>query len=167
VACGLAGVAFIQQPHFAAGQHVWLIALLSSVTSAIAMIGLHQLHGIDARAIVAHFSGVSLLFCLAALFMLPHRELAWSAFDVPTLWLLLGVGATATAGQLLLTIAFATGDPGRVSVVALSQVGFGMLFDRLFWDRTFSLSTIAGIVLIMIPTAWMIVRGSLRHVDLR
>jgi drug/metabolite transporter (DMT)-like permease len=162
VACGLAGVVFIQQPHFATGQYVALIALLSSVTSALAMIGLHRLQHIDARAIVVHFSGVSLLFCIAALFVLPHSRGAWLVLDATTVWLLLGVGATATAGQLLLTMAFAAGDPSRVSVVALCQVGFAMLFDRIFWGRTFTLSTLAGIALILIPTAWMLLRNTLR-----
>jgi drug/metabolite transporter (DMT)-like permease len=163
VACGLAGVALIQQPHFATGQHASLAALLASVTSAFAMIGLHRLRHIDARAIVVHFSGVSLLFCLAALFVFPHRAVTWSAFDGATLWIMLGMGACATAGQLLLTVAFAAGDPSRVSVVALCQVGFGMLFDRIFWGRTFSPATVCGILLIMIPTAWVILGGALRH----
>jgi drug/metabolite transporter (DMT)-like permease len=164
VACGCAGVALIQRPHLQSGHYVWVIALLASVSTAFAMIGLHRLHNIDARAIVVHFSGVSLIFCVASFFLFPHRDAIWSALNANTLWLLLGVGATATAGQLLLTLAFANGDPARVSVVGLCQVGFAMLIDHWVWGRTFSLLTLAGIVLIVVPTAWMLLRGSLRGI---
>jgi drug/metabolite transporter (DMT)-like permease len=159
VACGLIGVALIQQPHFASGQHAWIIALLASFSSAIAMIGLHQLHHIDARAVVVHFSAVSLLFCIASWFLFPHHAALWSTLNGSTMLLLLGIGATATAGQLLLTMAFTSGDPARVSVVGLCQVGFGMLFDLVFWGRTFSVLTLAGTALIVVPTAWMMLRG--------
>jgi drug/metabolite transporter (DMT)-like permease len=158
VVCGLIGVLLIQQPHFASGRHAWIMALIASFSSAIAMIGLHRLNHIDARAIVVHFSGVALVFCVAALFVFPHQTIVWSSLDAPTLLMLLGIGATATAGQILLTLAFAAGDPARISVVGLCQVGFGMLFDRLFWGRTFGLPTIAGIMLIVLPTAWMMLR---------
>src|SRR5438093_7025097 len=71
-ACGVAGIILIQQPHFAEGNFASLVALASSVSTAFAMIGLHRLQGIDARAIVVHFSGVSLLFCVAALLLFDH-----------------------------------------------------------------------------------------------
>ena len=55
VASGIVGVILIQQPHFAEGNFATLAALTSSFGSAVAMIGLHRLKGIDIRAIVAHF----------------------------------------------------------------------------------------------------------------
>jgi drug/metabolite transporter (DMT)-like permease len=158
VLCGLVGVVLIQQPQFATGSYVSLIAVLASFTSAIALLGLHQLQHIDARAIVVHFSAVSLFFCIATLFVFPHNTSVMSTFDAITLLMLLGVGATATGGQILLTKSFAEGEPAKVSVVGLSQVGFGMLFDLTFFGRSFSLTTIAGIVLVVIPTAWIMLR---------
>lgn len=158
VLCGLLGVALIQQPHLAAGNYVWIVAVLASFASAVALIGLHKLHQIDARAIVVHFSAVSLLFCLVALWVFPHRLTWWSQLDLATVGLLIGVGLTATGGQLLLTKSFAEGEPAKVSVVGLSQVGFGMFFDRLLWGRTFTAATVAGIVLVVLPTAWIMLR---------
>jgi drug/metabolite transporter (DMT)-like permease len=158
VACGLAGVAMIQQPHLASGNYVWIVAVLASFTSAIALIGLHKLNHIDARAIVVHFSAVSLLFCLAALLIFPHSTSLVSSFDLTTLLMLVGVGASATGGQILLTKSFAAGDPAKVSVVGLSQVGFAMLFDVVLWGRTFGPLTILGIVLVILPTAWIMLR---------
>jgi drug/metabolite transporter (DMT)-like permease len=76
----------------------------------------------------------------------------------PLAGLLLGVGVTATIGQLFLTKAFATGHPGRVSVVGLSQVGFGMLIELVFRGRDFNALTMTGIVLVLAPTAWVMLR---------
>lgn len=158
VVCGLAGVILLQQPQYVAGNYVWIAAVLASFTSAIALIGLHKLHGIDARAIVVHFSAVSLLFSIAALFVFPHSASLFSKFDGMTLLMLLGVGAAATAGQLFLTKAFAEGEPSKVAVVGLSQVGFGMLLDMIFLGRSFDLITMIGIAMIVTPTAWVMIR---------
>jgi drug/metabolite transporter (DMT)-like permease len=147
---GIVGVGLIQQPHFAQGEFALFLALGSSFFSAVAMIGLHKLHEIDSRAIVAHFSAVSLAIVIGAYFPLP--------LDFGSLGLLLGVGVSATFGQLFLTMAFTTGHPAKVSVVGLTQVGFGMLFDILVWGRRFSPVTLAGIVLVILPTAWIMLR---------
>src|SRR2546421_455202 len=62
VVTALVGMVLIQQPHLGGDRFAALVALLSSFATAIAMIGLHRLRGIDARAIVAHFAGVASLF---------------------------------------------------------------------------------------------------------
>jgi drug/metabolite transporter (DMT)-like permease len=122
------------------------------------MIGLHRLRELDPRAIVAHFSAVALACCVGALFVFPRtRELV---LNVRTATLLLGVGGIATIGQLFLTMAFTAGPPARVSVVGLSQVGFTMLLEMAVWHRSFDMLTLAGIALIMVPTAWTLLRGA-------
>lgn len=155
---GIVGVALIQQPHFAQGEFTSLLALASSFFSAVAMIGLHKLQEIDTRAIVAHFSAVSLVLCIAAFFIFERPVAPGAEVDLVTASMLLGVGVSATFGQLFLTMAFTTGHPAKVSVVGLTQVAFGMLFDILIWNRRFSAMTLAGIVLVVLPTAWMMVR---------
>ena len=85
--------------------------MVSSFTSAVALIGLHHVREIDPRAVVAHFSGVALACCIAALLIFPtHYALT---LDWQTLLLLLGVGVSATVGQMLLTLAFGLGSPAR------------------------------------------------------
>src|SRR5690606_30110014 len=63
---GIFGVAVMQQPlsgGTTGGLSLAVImAMLASFTSALAMIGLHRLKQIDPRAIVVHFSAVSLAF---------------------------------------------------------------------------------------------------------
>ena len=134
VIIGLIGIALMQQPEFGGAQIAIAAAIFCSFTSAIALIGLHQLKEIDPRAIVAHFSAVALACCIAALFLFPRSKPL--VLDWQNGALLLGVGAFATVGQLFLTKAFAAGPPARVSVVGLTQVGFMMLLEMAFWQRS-------------------------------
>jgi drug/metabolite transporter (DMT)-like permease len=155
---GIAGVYLIQQPHLADDEFAALAALAGSLCSAIAMLGLHRLHTIDARAIVVHFSFVSLLFVGGAHVVFAHDHPAGGAWQGSTILQLAGVGVMATVGQFFLTKAFTSGPPAKVSVVGLTQVGFGALFDILLWNRTFTPQTIAGMVLVVAPTAWLLWR---------
>jgi drug/metabolite transporter (DMT)-like permease len=164
VASAIVGVWLIQQPHLDdVGLAPW-IAVVASLSTCVAMMGLHRLHHLDPRAIVVHFSAVALVFCLVSLAF----DSSWSGlrasqsglgeFNGTTLSMLLAVGASATIGQLFLTKAFAAGPPARVSVVALSQVVFGLIFDVWLWQRRLEPVTILGIALVLVPTGWMLVR---------
>ncbi len=149
------GVWLIQQPHFGASDLGIAAAFAASLFTAIAMIGLHRLRGLDPQTIVIHFSTVATCFCVASWFVFeappPRSEAGMSL----TLLLLLGVGLTASAGQLLLTRAFAAGNPARVGVVGLTQIVFGLLVDVLFFKHVPTWISLLGIVLIALPTAWV------------
>ena len=69
--------------------------------------------------------------------------------------MLLGVGLTGTIGQVLITKAFAAGPPARISVLSLSQVVFAMGFDMAIEGRVLTPSTLAGFLLVLVPTAWI------------
>jgi drug/metabolite transporter (DMT)-like permease len=160
VGCGVAGVALVQQPHLAEGNLAVVLALGAAVFTAVAMIGLHNLEGVDTWPVVAHFGGVSTLVCLAAL--LPAAD-AGPPRDVPGAWpllLLLGVGLTATVGQFFLTRAFGAGAPAKVAVIGLSQVVLAMGLDALLWQRSFSPSMLLGTVLVLAPGAWVMARAA-------
>ena len=135
-----------------------LSTLIAAFSTAVAMLGLHRLRHIHPWAIVAHFSGVALLFSLTSFFLgshpatAPHRQP-----EAETLLLLLAVGLTATVGQLFLTKAFAAGPPAKISVVNLTQVVFALLIDVVFWDRRFNALMLAGMALVMAPTAWLMI----------
>jgi drug/metabolite transporter (DMT)-like permease len=155
VLSGVIGVPLIQQPHFAQGNFASLVALASSVSTAVAMLGLHQLHGIDHRAVVVHFSGVSLLFCLAAFVLFGPGE---APLALPRGWglaMLLGVGGAATVGQLFLTRAFAAGPPARVSVVGLTQVVFALGIDVCLLGESADWRKLLGVALVGAPAAWL------------
>jgi drug/metabolite transporter (DMT)-like permease len=158
IAVGICGVVLVSQPHFSDARPLAALAALgASFSTAVAMLGLHRLQAIDPRAIVAHFSGVSFLVCLAVLCVDMPGAIARSHWEPATLVLLGGVGIFATVGQLFLTKAFAAGPPARVSVVALTQVAFGMVFDALVWGYRFNTLSLCGMALVLAPTAWLLV----------
>jgi drug/metabolite transporter (DMT)-like permease len=167
VLSGLAGVALIGRPHLQ-GENLTAaaVALAGSFGTAIAMIGLHRLRGIDARAVVAHFAGVATVIAVGWYFAQSGAE-AWSRpgpVEPLTIAMLLGVALTGTVGQVFLTKAYAAGLPTRVSVLGLTQVVFGLILDVLVWDRTLSLTALAGSALVLAPTAWLLARR--RSIDL-
>lgn len=152
-ACGVAGVWLIKG---GADGPAWGVvpALFAAATSAVAMLGLNRLGGLHPWAVVAHFSGVATVFVLGT----------WATGGAPDLSplsslgvisLLLGVGASATIGQVCLTRAFTSGEPSRVSIVGLAQVPFALGLDLLFGGPMFSLLTLAGIALVLLPAAWV------------
>src|SRR5262249_14555905 len=125
-------------------------------STAVAMMGLHRLHEIDPRAIVAHFSATSVLFCITSLFVFERAPDPLPSVGSGPVLMLLGVGVAATIGQLFLTRAFAAGSPAKVSVVALTQIVFAMGIDVLVWQRSFNPATLLGMSLVVGPTACMI-----------
>jgi drug/metabolite transporter (DMT)-like permease len=159
---GVAGVALIQSPHFVVEGKAMLAVVLSvtaALTSAIAMLGLHRLRGLHPWAIVTHYSGVATLFVLGSWFFGGVPEFA-PIGDTTTLLLLLGVGMTATLGQLCVTQAFTYGQPARVSVVGLMQIVFALGLDLLIDGSDVYPITMAGIALVFAPTAWMMLSRS-------
>jgi len=163
IACALLGVILIGRPNLSGDNLGAIVALLGSVSTAVAMIGLHRLRNIDSCAVVAHFSGVASMIAGVWLLIRGPGSLvgvsnagANPGQDPFTWLLLLGVAVAGTIGQLFLTRAYAEGAPARVSVLGLSQVVFGLGFDVLLWQRTMSLATMAGMILVVAPTAWLI-----------
>ena len=161
IAGGVGGVALIKKPSFDHGVEAIPIALLAAFFTAVAMMGLNRIRGIDPRAIVAHFSGVAAFFCLIAFCVCPHDPIVAPVSGELLALALVAVGITATLGQLCLTRAFSTGDPTTVSLVGLSQVILALLLDKRLWRGEIEVMTLVGIVLIVVPTAWVILaRGS-------
>ncbi len=155
VLSAVAGVTLIQQPHFAEGNFASLVALASSFTTAVAMLGLHKLHGVDHRAVVVHFSAVATLICGLVFLFVDPGPVASGRAGPWDLALLAGVGLTATNGQLFLTRAFAAGPPARVSVVGLTQVVFALAIDILVLREPVGRWKLIGVALVIAPAAWL------------
>lgn len=164
IAVGLAGVVLIQRPEAATDRLAGALALGNALSTSVSMIGLNRLGGVDARAVVTHFSGVATVFTLAFMFLSGGRVDYNALGDTTTIALLLGVGAAATVGQLSMTKAFASaGSPSKVSVVGLMQIVFALLFDLLLWHRRFDALVLLGIALVVGPSAWLMLRNPLRR----
>ena len=156
IVIGSAGVVLITQPHFHhAGISVG-IGVLSALCTAVVMLGLNRLSTIEPRAIVLHFAIIATLIMAAVYFLTAPRG-STDAFTNPrSVAMLLAMGVLGTVGQIALTKAFALGDPAKVSVVGLSELVFGVLYDLVLWDRQFGAVTLAGIALVAAPTAWLL-----------
>jgi drug/metabolite transporter (DMT)-like permease len=156
VLISVAGIALIQQPHFQGGKFACLMALCGAFCTSIAMLGLNRLKHIDPRAIVVHFSGVASVATSMFLLLTNRKDYSAQLGDKSVLALLIMVGAAGVAGQIGMTRAFAKGQASRISVIALSQILFGLGFDVLFWNRSVNLISLLGMVLVIVPTAWLI-----------
>lgn len=160
---GIIGVIIIQQPHWSGSKAAVLAALGNAFSTSISMIGLNRLRRVDSRAIVTHFSGVASVICLIYFLLADAAYEPARVADKPHLLLLVGVGLTGTFGQLGMTRAFALGHPSKVAVVGLTQIVFAALFDLLLWKHRFDTLTICGMVLIIAPTAWLLIHSPLRR----
>jgi drug/metabolite transporter (DMT)-like permease len=156
VLLSIVGVALIQQPHFEHGKFAVLMALCGAVCTSIAMLGLHRLRQMDPRAIVVHFSAVASVTTMTFLWLTSRADYAAPLRD-QRVWLLLAlVGAMGVAGQIGMTMAFARGHATYISVIALSQVLFGLIFDVLFWQRAVNAVSLVGMLFVIAPAAWLI-----------
>jgi len=156
VLISVVGIALIQQPHFQDGKFACLMALCGAFCTSIAMLGLNRLQHIDPRAIVVHFSAVASIATTAFLLATNRKDYSAQLMDKTTLALLVLVGLGGVAGQIGMTMAFAKGQATQISVVALSQILFGLVFDVLFWKHQLNWVSLLGMVLVIVPTAWLI-----------
>jgi drug/metabolite transporter (DMT)-like permease len=127
------------------------------------MLGLNRLKNIDPRAIVAHFSGVAGVATVLFLLLTNRKDYSTQLGDKSVLALLILVGAAGVVGQIGMTRAFARGHASRISVIALSQILFGLGFDVLFWNRSVNLISLLGMILVIAPTAWIILGKAPQH----
>lgn len=163
VLVGVGGIALVQQPEASGDRIAGLLALGNALATAVAMLGLNRLGGVDARAVVVHFSGVSTLFTLAFLLLSSGRVDYSVLNEGTTLALLAGVGLAGTLGQLAMTRAFALGSAPRVSVVGLTQIVFALVFDLIFWQRPLNTIIALGILLVIAPSGWLMLHNPLKR----
>lgn len=155
---GVTGVALVEQPHFASGNFGVASALAAAGFTAVAMLGLHSIKGIDPRAVVVHFSAVATVFCLGAFLVGPRDHPASSVLDPVVALELLGMGVAATVGQIFLTLAFSRGSPAKVSVVGLTQIVFALAFGVWLFGHEVNAATLVGTLLVIAPTAWLLLQ---------
>jgi drug/metabolite transporter (DMT)-like permease len=153
---GAAGVVAISQPHFNHASLTLSVGILSAMCTAIVMLGLNRLSDVEPRTIVLHFALVSTAITGAVYLLTASRASIGAFSDARGLGMLLAMGVLGTVGQIALTKAFAFGDPSKVSVVGLSELVFGVVYDRALWHRQFGVMTLAGIALVAAPTAWLL-----------
>jgi drug/metabolite transporter (DMT)-like permease len=135
-------------------------AILASMLSGVALINLHRLKDIDARAVVTHFSAVATTCSFLVWMTIPLSGNYQPATSLGVIRLL-GVGLAATVGQLCLTKAFSTGNPASVSIVGLSQVAVAAVIKWILEQQMPSSMTVLGMLLIVTSTVGVMLQKPL------
>jgi drug/metabolite transporter (DMT)-like permease len=158
IVSGIAG-AFLIHPYSGESPEGGIAAIISSFFTAGAMLGLNRLGNLDPRTVVVHFSAVSSFISLgAALIVGTSMNAAAHQMSGRAALLLVGVGVSGTLGQLLLTKSYGKGRPPTVAAAGMSQIAFGAVCDVFIFDQRFEPSMLAGIALILGPSAWLLTR---------
>ncbi len=154
VFCGIAGIMLIEQPHMDGDSLASTVALVSSFSTAVAMLGLNRLRSVAPLAVIAHFAGVAAVISATGLVLRPG-VLKGLSTDGVTLLLMLGVTLTGTTGQYCLTKAYTNGKPARMAVIGLTQVVFALGLDIAIWGRQIHTQMALGFMLVLVPSAWL------------
>jgi drug/metabolite transporter (DMT)-like permease len=157
---GVAGMVLVEQPQLVGGNR-WAVmaALAAAWFSAVAMLGLNRLRDLDPLAVVVHFSAVATVFCGVTFLLTPRAEPLDRLLEPGVVLRLVGLGITATIGQVFLTLAFGRGAPAKVSVVGLTQIVFVMVMCVWVFDRSTNTEALIGTALVIAPTAWLLTRS--------
>ncbi|WP_020181710.1 DMT family transporter [Methylotenera sp. 1P/1] len=145
---GFLGIALLLKPSFSSQNMLaGALGLLSGFGASMAYVHVKQLgalHEPDWRT-VFYFTCISTV--ISGLWMLfdHFSALAWQ--DLP---LLLGLGVSATIGQLAMTRAYRTGNTLIVASLAYTTVIFATLLGVIFWQETLSASEYIAIGMIIL-----------------
>ena len=159
VTLGFVGVYLVLAPGGAQASPVAWIALAGGAFAAVAKTSIRRLSSTEPAARTVFYFGV-----VSTVVSAPFA-LSDCTAPSPTGWLwLVMIVAFATAGQLLMTRAFAHAPAGSVGPFAYSSVVFASLWGDLLWDETPGPWTIAGAALI-VAAGWVLLRsrGPLRR----
>jgi drug/metabolite transporter (DMT)-like permease len=144
-AIGFAGVLFVVRPD---GSHSsWLgpaLLISSAFCGALSIIQIKRIHANDdSGTTVLYFTavgtivmGVSLLF-------------GWRTPSFGALAIMALLGVFATAGQLLMTMAFREADAGALAPYNYTSIVWAALFGYLVWGETIGAMSLFGIALIV------------------
>lgn len=139
---GFAGVLLVLKPDGTFNEAA-LVGLLGGLLAAAAKVTVRRLGRTESTSrIVFYFAFLAMLISAV--------PLAW-AWRVPArdLWVyLILMGAMGTAGQLLLTRAYAIGATARVAPFTYFSVVFGAVYGYLFWDEGLDAEFVMGALLI-------------------
>ncbi len=139
----------------------WLpagVALMASISTAIAMLGLNKLKGVKPIAVIVHFSIFSTVMAIACFYVFDSTGVPSMPLDSALLWKLLIIGSAGTIGQVFLTLAFARGTASKVSVVSLAQVIYVMSFEGIMGWKQFDVYNVLGTALVFGAVAWLMSR---------
>ena len=145
---GFVGVAMLLQPSFQGGREgAALIGLFSGVLASWAYLAVRTLGrlGEPDWRVVFWFGLVSTVVC--AIWQLATST--FHAIEWRTAWILLGLGASGTLGQICMTRAYRIGNTLVVGSYSYSTIVMGMAFGMILWNDILSPLEWAGITVIV------------------
>lgn len=149
LALAVAGVALVERPTLSAGALAGAAALGASAMSAVAMVSLRRLSGETPEAVVVRFSAVASAVLAVATGVWRARYGPLPAVGARDAAGLLAIGVTATAGQLVMTRAYALDKAGRVGAAGQAQLVFAVGLDAAVFGRSPAPAAAAGIALLL------------------
>lgn len=141
---GFAGVFLVLDP---TGDFSWVavLGLLGGLLAAVAKVTVRRLgHSEPTFRVVFYFA----LF--ATLISAVPMSWAWQTPAAHSWLLLLIMGATGTAGQLLLTRGYAIARAAQVAPFTYFSVVFGAVYGYVFWEETLRPGFVVGALLIAV-----------------
>jgi S-adenosylmethionine uptake transporter len=151
VVLGFIGVVLLLRPTLHEDQwQAGLIGLISGILASLAHLNLKQLGklGESEWVVVFYFTLICTVITGIWLWLT-----AFSAINSNNLWILVGIGVTATLAQLALTRAYRVGKTIVVSALAYSTVLFAGLWDVFLWHETLPISAWVGMGMIVLGGA--------------
>jgi S-adenosylmethionine uptake transporter len=148
VVLGFIGVVLLLRPSLHEDQwQAGLVGLISGILASVAHLNLKQLGklGESEWLVVFYFT----LICTVITGMWLSLT-NFSAITSSNVWLLVGIGITATLAQLALTRAYRVGRTMVVGALAYSTVLFAGLWDAFFWNEILPISAWMGMGMIML-----------------
>jgi drug/metabolite transporter (DMT)-like permease len=144
-AIGFVGVLFVVRPD---GSHSsWLgpvLLIASALFGALSIIQIKRIRATDDSATtVLYFTVVGTLVTAVSLLF------AWRTPSFNALAVMALLGAFATAGQLLMTMAFRQADAGALAPYNYTSIVWAALFGYVAWGETIGAMSLAGIALIV------------------
>jgi drug/metabolite transporter (DMT)-like permease len=146
VVLGFVGVVVLLRPTLAANQTIaGLLGLASGLCAGIAFLTTSQLGraGEPAWRIVLYFMGVATVGSGAIALVQGFHPIGWDGW-----WILVGLGISATFGQLAMTRAYNEGETLTVGSLGYSTVVFTALLSILIWSEEVPATSWLAIALI-------------------
>jgi drug/metabolite transporter (DMT)-like permease len=142
---GFAGVLLVVRPGGA--QSSWLgpaFLLMSAVFGALSIVQIKRIRSTDdSETTVLFFTMVGTVVAGCTL------AINWRTPSAGALVIMAILGAFATAGQLLMTVAFRQADAGRLAPYNYTSVVWAALFGYIIWQETLQPLSLLGIALIV------------------
>lgn len=164
ILAGFIGVALIVKP--AQGDTTLsalaaLAGLASGILAAMAMVSIRRMSDTEpAVRIVFYFTLFGCLISALPLFI------TWQTPSHIVLLWMIGAGACASAGQLLLTRAYSLAPASRVAALAYTSVIFAGLIGWALWQEKPDLMSFAGMLIIM-TTGMIAIQARAHQTEIR